>query len=359
MKKIHLIVAARPNFMKIAPLYHALSMQAWADPVIVHTGQHYDRNMFADFFRDLGLPVPHISLNVGSGSHAKQTGGVMIAYEKVLLESRPDLVVVVGDVNSTVACTLAAVKLGVPTAHLEAGLRSYDRTMPEEINRVVTDSIADHLWTPSPDGDANLIKEGISTEKIHMVGNIMIDSLVMMTPAIEMEDARVRFGLNCHDYGVVTLHRPSNVDDAETLATLCKALRQIADKTRLIFPVHPRTAKHLEAFGLIGPLSSHENIVLTEPLGYKAFMNLVFGTHFVITDSGGLQEETTYLGIPCVTLRPNTERPVTVDQGTNVLGRPATLEADLELAKRKNGHTVPELWDGMTAQRVVDLVRAI
>jgi UDP-N-acetylglucosamine 2-epimerase (non-hydrolysing) len=342
--------------MKIAPLYHAFSRQKWARPVIVHTGQHYDRNMFADFFRDLGLPDPHVSLGLGSGTHAEQTGGVMIAYEKVLFESRPDLVIVVGDVNSTVACTLAAVKLGIRTAHLEAGLRSFDRTMPEEINRVVTDAIADHLWTPSRDGDTNLLREGVDPEKIRMVGNIMIDSLVMMTPAIEAEDARWRFGLEGSDYGVVTLHRPSNVDDKDTLATLCQALRRIADRTPLIFPVHPRTRKQLDAFGLADHLARHKNIILTEPLGYKAFMNLVFGARFAVTDSGGLQEETTYLGIPCVTLRPNTERPVTVDQGTNVLGTPDTLEADLEKAMAKKGRTVPEMWDGRTADRVVELV---
>jgi len=359
MKTIHLIAAARPNFMKIAPLYHALSTKVWADPIIVHTGQHYDRNMFAEFFRDLGLPDPHIGLGVGSGSHAEQTGGVMIAYEKTLLENRPDLVIVVGDVNSTVACTLAAVKLGIPTAHLEAGLRSFDRTMPEEINRVVTDAIADHLWTPSPDGDANLIREGIPPEKIRMVGNIMIDSLVMMRPVIEKEGTQSRFGLNNHPYGVVTLHRPSNVDDAHTLSILCQALQRIARETRLIFPVHPRTQKMLQAFDLSGHLTSHPNITLTEPLAYKAFMNLVFGSRFAITDSGGLQEETTYLGIPCVTLRPNTERPVTVDQGTNHLGRPETLEHDLESAMAKTGCRVPDMWDGNTANRVAALVQAM
>jgi UDP-N-acetylglucosamine 2-epimerase (non-hydrolysing) len=359
LKTIHLIAAARPNFMKIAPLYHALFRQKWAGPIIVHTGQHYDRNMFLDFFRDLELPDPHISLGIGSGSHAEQTGGVMIAYEKVLFGSQPDLVIVVGDVNSTVACTLAAVKMGIPTAHLEAGLRSFDRTMPEEINRVVTDAIADHLWTPSRDGDANLVREGVASEKIRMVGNIMIDSLVRMTPAIEREGARKRFGLQDGNYGVVTLHRPSNVDNKETLTVLCGALQRIADQIPLVFPVHPRTQKQLDAFELSDLLANHKNIILTEPLGYKAFMNLVFGARFAVTDSGGLQEETTYLGIPCVTLRPNTERPVTVNQGTNVLGRPDTLEADLEKALAKKGRDVPEMWDGHTADRVVELVHGL
>lgn len=359
MTKIHLIGAARPNFMKIAPLYHAFTRELWADVRIVHTGQHYDRNMSSDFFRDLALPEPHISLGVGSGTHAEQTGGVMIAYEKVLFASRPDLTIVVGDVNSTIACTLAAVKLGIPTAHLEAGLRSFDRTMPEEINRVVTDAIADHLWTPSRDADANLLHEGISREKIHLVGNIMIDSLVMMTPVIEKDVIRTRLGVKNHPYGVVTLHRPSNVDDPAALGTLCRALMRIATGTRLVFPVHPRTHKQLKRFSLYDCLTSHGNIALTEPLPYNAFMNLVFGARFAITDSGGVQEETTYLGIPCVTLRPNTERPVTIDQGTNVLGRPETLEQDLESAMAKRGRAIPEMWDGKTAERVVGLVGAL
>ena len=356
---IHLIAAARPNFMKIAPLYHALAKQEWAEPIIVHTGQHYDRNMFADFFSDLALPDPHISLGVGSGSHAEQTGGVMIAYERVLKESRPDLVIVVGDVNSTIACTLAAAKLCIPTAHLEAGLRSFDRTMPEEINRVVTDRIADYLWTPSRDGDTNLLSEGISQKKICMVGNIMIDSLVMMTPAIERENARAKFALFEHEYGVATLHRPSNVDTFSTLEILCKSLMQLAEDKKLIFPVHPRTYKQLQAFNVLNLLEEHSNIILTEPLGYKAFMNLVFGADYVVTDSGGLQEETTYLGIPCVTLRPNTERPVTLEKGTNVLGTPGNLKADLAKAFAKAGRSVPELWDGNTAYRVVEVINKL
>ncbi|MBW1947748.1 MAG: UDP-N-acetylglucosamine 2-epimerase (non-hydrolyzing) [Deltaproteobacteria bacterium] len=359
MKTIHLVSAARPNFMKIAPLYHALSRQDWAHPVIVHTGQHYDKNMFADFFKDLGLPGPHINLGVGSGTHAEQTGRVMIAYEKVLMADRPDLVVVAGDVNSTAACALAAVKLGIRVAHLEAGLRSFDRTMPEEINRVVTDSIADYLWTPSRDGNENLLREGIASEKITMVGNIMIDSLVMMTPAIRAEQERERIGLESGLYGVVTLHRPSNVDDRGTLYELCKALGRIAEKTPLVFPVHPRTHNQLERFGLLHLLADSKGIILTEPMGYKAFMNLVFGCRFAITDSGGLQEETTYLLIPCVTLRSNTERPVTVTQGTNILGTPRTLEKDLEEVMGRKVDGAPEFWDGNTAQRVVKAIKSI
>jgi UDP-N-acetylglucosamine 2-epimerase (non-hydrolysing) len=358
-KTIHLIAAARPNFMKIAPLYHALAKEAWANPVIVHTGQHYDLNMSDAFFRDLSLPAPHIHLGVGSGSHAEQTGGVMIAYEKVLLREKPDLVVVVGDVNSTVACSLAAVKLGVKVAHLEAGLRSFDRTMPEEINRLVTDSIADYLWTPSADGNENLLREGVDPAKITMVGNIMIDSLVMMTPAIREEKTRANLGLVDKDYGVVTLHRPSNVDNLDILSHLCDALLRVSQKTSLVFPVHPRTAKNLREFGLYDRIHAAPGIILTEPLGYKAFMNLIFGCKFVITDSGGVQEETTYLKIPCLTLRPNTERPLTVTEGTNKLSTPDRIEADLEELIARKSLKTPVLWDGKTAERVVQKINAI
>ncbi|QCQ23382.1 UDP-N-acetylglucosamine 2-epimerase (non-hydrolyzing) [Desulfoglaeba alkanexedens ALDC] len=357
-KIIHLIAAARPNFMKIAPLYHALAKEEWANPVIVHTGQHYDLNMSDTFFRDLNLPDPHIYLNVGRGTHAEQTGGVMIAYEKILLENRPDLVVVVGDVNSTVACSLAAVKLGIKVAHLEAGLRSFDRTMPEEINRIVTDAIADYLWTPSPDGNENLLHEGVDPAKITMVGNIMIDSLVMMTPAILREKTREDLGVDDKDYGVVTLHRPANVDSPDILLNLCDALIRVSEKTSLVFPVHPRTAKNLREFGLYEHLSNAKGIILTEPLGYNAFMNLVFGCKFVITDSGGVQEETTYLKIPCLTLRPNTERPITVTQGTNHLSTPDKIEADLKKVVEQDRHNTPLFWDGRTAARVVDIIKA-
>jgi len=239
--KIHLIAAARPNFMKIAPLYHALKKESWAHPYVVHTGQHYDLNMSDIFFQDLGLPEPDIHLGVGSGSHAEQTGKVMIAYEKVLIKSCPDLVVVVGDVNSTIAAALAAVKLGIKVAHLEAGLRSFDRTMPEEINRLVTDTLADILWTPSVDGDENLIKEGVSPEKIQRVGNIMIDSLEMMRKKIEQQEVNQEFGLKPRAYGLVTLHRPANVDNSDILDKLCHSLNNIANKIPIIFPVHPRT----------------------------------------------------------------------------------------------------------------------
>jgi UDP-N-acetylglucosamine 2-epimerase (non-hydrolysing) len=356
-KTIHLIAAARPNFMKIAPLYHALKKADWAEPAIMHTGQHYDLNMSEAFFKDLLLPEPHFHLGVGSGSHAEQTGQVMIEYEKLLLKQRPDLAVVVGDVNSTVACTLAAVKLGVKTAHLEAGLRSFDRSMPEEINRILTDSIADILWTPSPDGDANLLREGVAPEKIERVGNIMIDSLEMMRPRILAENAAAKYGLKNGAYGAVTLHRPSNVDQPETLKRLCDALQRIALDLPLVFPVHPRTKKNLEAFGLYAELAAAPGIHLDGPVSYIPFMNLVFNCRLAITDSGGIQEETTYLGIPCLTLRPNTERPVTVTEGTNRLCKVEEVAAlAFSAMTREAAPGPPALWDEKTAGRVASSI---
>ena len=355
--------------MKIAPLYHALKKEDWAEPIIVHTGQHYDAAMSDAFFMDLELPDPDYHLGIGSGSHAEQTGGVMIAYEKMLIETRPDMVVTVGDVNSTLACTLAAVKISVNrseaaktgktgrplVAHLEAGLRSFDRTMPEEINRIVTDSIADILWTPSQDGADNLLQEGIAKEKIVSVGNIMIDSLEMLRPKIEAENAAKKYGLENGSFVLVTLHRPSNVDAREILKPLCDSLRRIAKKIPLIFPVHPRTLKNLEAYNLLNSLSQAEGIYIDEPIRYIEFMNLVFNSRLLITDSGGIQEETTYLGIPCLTLRPNTERPITITQGTNRLCSTENVEETIKevLEKKKSESKVPEFWDGKTAERVV------
>lgn len=352
-KTIHLIAAARPNFMKIAPLYHELLRHLWAEPLIVHTGQHYDLNMSDIFFQNFRLPQPHINLGAGSGTHAEQTGRVMIEYEKILMNDPPALVVVVGDVNSTVAATLAAVKLGIRTAHLEAGLRSFDRSMPEEINRVVTDSVADILWTPSPDGNENLSKEGIPDEKVTFVGNIMIDSLEMARETIETLEVCSRFGFAPGGYGLVTLHRPSNVDDREILERLCRELVFISEKLPLIFPVHPRTRARLTEFD-IQLLDRARGIHLTDPLGYEEFMSLVFQSRLIITDSGGVQEETSYLKIPCLTLRPNTERPVTVTEGTNSLCTAEHLQEKVNSVLDgtfKEG-IVPDLWDGRTAQRV-------
>lgn len=352
---VHLIAAARPNFMKIAPLYHALAATDWCEPKIVHTGQHYDFNMSDAFFRDLGLPEAHFHLGVGSGSHAEQTGGVMIAYEKVCLENRPDWIVVVGDVNSTAACAIVGAKLWIPVAHLEAGLRSGDRRMPEEINRLLTDSIADLLWTPSSDGDENLLREGVAADKIDMIGNVMIDSFELLRERIEASDARQKLDIDGEEYAVLTLHRPSKVDEPEVLSVIVDALEKIAVEQRLIFSSHPRTLRNLSEFNLLERIERHMGIELLDPVPYIDFMNLITGSAFVITDSGGLQEETTYLGIPCITLRENTERPVTISLGTNLLAEPDELlhlVQEIRSDRWQKGEC-PPLWDGQAAQRAV------
>jgi len=359
-KIIHLIAAARPNFMKIAPLYHALKMESWVDPVIIHTGQHYDLNMSDSFFRDLRLPEPHLHLEVGSGTHAEQTGRVMIGYEKVVVELRPDLVVVVGDVNSTMAVTLAAVKLGIKVAHLEAGLRSLDRTMPEEINRIVTDSLADILWTPSPDADQNLKNEGVDKNKIKMVGNIMIDSFEFLRDKIEKENTLAQFDLKPKEFVLVTLHRPSNVDERLKLEKIFELLIETSETYNVLFPMHPRTKKRVKEFGLSEMFNGHKQLITLEPLNYIRFMNLVLNSKLLITDSGGIQEETTYLGIPCLTLRENTERPITISQGTNRLVNLSNINFHIEDILKGNNKigSIPELWDGQTASRVVNDIKS-
>lgn len=354
--KVHLIAAARPNFMKVAPLYHALRGTDWCHAQIVHTGQHYDVNMSDVFFQDLGLPEPHFHLNVGSGSHAEQTAGVMLAYEKVCLHNRPDWIVVVGDVNSTAACSLVGTKLWIPVIHLEAGLRSGDRSMPEEINRLVTDAIADVLWTPSADANDNLMAEGIPAEKIDLIGNIMIDSFEMLRGRIEAENTRSELDLAAERYALVTLHRPSNVDSEDDLAPIVDELVKVAKDIPVVFVAHPRTLKNLHRFGLKKKLSSKKRVMLLEPLPYVKFMNVVTGAKVVITDSGGLQEETTYLDIPCLTMRENTERPITVTQGTNRLVCAENLSKTVckVLAGNWRQGTCPPLWDGKTSDRAVE-----
>jgi UDP-N-acetylglucosamine 2-epimerase (non-hydrolysing) len=356
---IHLIAAARPNFMKIAPLYHALHAESWCEPKIVHTGQHYDANMSDAFFEDLQLPKPHIHLGVGRGSHAEQTGNVMIAYEKICMESRPDWIVVVGDVNSTLACALVGTKLLIPVAHLEAGLRSGDRTMPEEINRLATDAISDVLWTPSPDGDEHLLAEGVAPDKIRRVGNIMIDSFELMRPKIEAAGVPAKYGLSSKGYGIVTLHRPSNVDHKAQLELIVDRLISVSGRLPLVFPVHPRTRQRLQEFGLAAKLEACARIHLLEPCAYVEFMSLVVDCGMAITDSGGIQEETSYLGIPCLTLRDNTERPITVTAGTNRLVKPHDLEQSVVEALERESLAKPiPLWDGHAAKRVVNDLRA-
>jgi UDP-N-acetylglucosamine 2-epimerase (non-hydrolysing) len=357
LKILH-VVGARPNFMKVGPIMREMARyRDRFEQVLVHTGQHYDEAMSKVFFVDLGLPEPDFYLGVGSGSHAVQTARVMTAFEPILLEQAPDLTIVVGDVNSTLACALVAAKLLVPVAHVEAGLRSGDRTMPEEINRILTDQIADHLFTTSRGAGENLEREGVPTEKIHFVGNVMIDTLLQHSrKALEL-DISHHYGLERSSYALLTLHRPSNVDKRETLDGILEALERIAGRLPILFPAHPRTVERLDEFGFRERLASATRIHLVEPLGYIEFLSLMANARVVLTDSGGIQEETTILGVPCLTLRENTERPVTITEGTNQLvGRETdrivgAVDGVLE-SGRPDGR-IPELWDGHAAERLV------
>ncbi len=359
MLKVLNIVGARPNFMKIAPIVEAMRRRARRfQPLVVHTGQHYDAQMSDAFFRDLGLPEPDVYLGVGSGSHAVQTAKVMIEFEPVVLEQKPDWVLVVGDVNSTIACALVCSKLGIKVAHVEAGLRSRDRTMPEEINRILTDQISDLLLTPSGDGDENLKAEGIDEHKIRFVGNVMIDSLFnQLKRAEEVSKIREKLSVDGKDYAVLTLHRPSNVDDKETFSRLLDAIENINERLPVIFPVHPRTHGRISEFGFE---ERAKKLMLIEPLGYLDFMRLYSGARLVLTDSGGIQEETTALGIPCLTLRENTERPITVTMGTNKIVGTDTEKIEREAfnalseSREKTPAQIPPLWDGKTAERICD-----
>ncbi len=350
------VVGARPNFMKAAPLIKEIGKAAGngLEHKLLHTGQHYDDSMSDVFFRELGIPAPDFNLQVGSGTHAQQTARIMLAFEPICAQEKPDWVVVVGDVNSTLACTLVAAKLGIKVAHVEAGLRSFDRTMPEEINRVITDAIADLLLTPSADADANLHREGVAASRIRLVGNIMIDTLVANLPRAHSSDVLARMGLESKSYAYVTLHRPSNVDEPANLGRIMDELGRMAARVPIVFPIHPRTMNMIKASDISA--SGNANLKLIDPIGYLESLLLTENARFVLTDSGGIQEESTYLGTPCLTLRPNTERPITIELGTNKLTRLDTLSSDIEeiLQGRRRAGQIPPFWDGRTAERVLD-----
>jgi len=363
--KVINVVGARPNFMKVAPIVAAMKARpAKFQPLVVHTGQHYDADMSDSFFRDLQLPQPDTHLGVGSGSHAAQTAAVMERFEPVVLREKPDWVLVVGDVNSTIACALVCVKLGVKVAHVEAGLRSRDRTMPEEINRLLTDQISDLLFTPSHDADENLRAEGIPEERIRFVGNVMIDSLQQNLERARQSTVRTDLGMHDRDYAVMTLHRPSNVDVPETFARILSALESITERLPVVFPVHPRTRKTIAALGLSERVGAMKNLRVIDPLGYLDFLALYSQARLVLTDSGGIQEETTALGIPCLTLRENTERPITVELGTNVVvGTDTTRIVSAAWAALNGaGRNIvqpPPLWDGHTSERILDVLEEL
>jgi UDP-N-acetylglucosamine 2-epimerase (non-hydrolysing) len=361
VKLLH-VVGARPNFMKVAPVIRAACARPGIHQVLVHTGQHYDHAMSDAFFRDLDLPAPDVNLGVGSGTHATQTGRIMVEFEPVLDQHRPDWVLVYGDVNSTIACALVAAKKGIRIAHVEAGLRSRDREMPEELNRILTDQLADLCLTPSRDGDENLRAEGIAEQRIVLVGNVMVDTLLHLLDRARETRSPERFGVGGQRYAFVTLHRPSNVDSRETLTELLGALEELAGEMPVIFPIHPRTRSRIAEFGLSDMASG---VRLVDPLGYLETVSLVERSTLVLTDSGGLQEETTVLGIPCITARPNTERPVTITQGSNRLvasTRVAVHQAIQDvLTHSSNGSSQPrrpELWDGHAGVRVVQAIEA-
>ena len=355
------VVGARPNFMKIAPIIEEIKKHEDMEYILVHTGQHYNKEMSAVFFDDLKLPRPDVYLGVGSGSHAEQTARIMLAFEKVLVQEKPDLVIVVGDVNSTIACSLVAVKLQIKVAHIEAGLRSFNWEMPEEINRVLTDRIADFLFTTERDANNNLEKEGIPKEKIFFVGNVMIDTLMKNKKKAEEKSTILKkLGLEKDKYAAMTLHRAEIVDKKEALANILSAIDRIQENTKLVYPIHPRTNKRIKEFGFEKILDKMKNLMVIYPLGYLDFLKLMSDSKFVLTDSGGVQEETTVLRIPCLTLRNETERPVTVEQGTNIIvgtDKERIIEESMKIlqGKRKSGE-IPELWDGGAAERIVDIL---
>jgi len=361
MIKVICAAGARPNFMKIAPLMRAFKKSGNFDVLLVHTGQHYDENMSKLFFEDLNIPRPDINLEAGSGSHAHQTAKIIERFEPVVLDFQPDYVLVVGDVNSTIACGLVAVKLGVKLIHVEAGLRSFDRTMPEEINRMLTDAISDLLFVTEQSGVDNLLREGIDSKKIHFVGNVMIDTLLANREKAQISDILEHLGLSPREYGVVTFHRPSNVDDLKKFGEIIAAFEQITKELKLVFPIHPRTRNNIKGSNLEKRIEAMDNLLLLEPVGYLDFLCLMSNAAIVLTDSGGIQEETTILGVPCMTLRKTTERPVTITEGTNRLVSITTediLKNYREIIngdKDKNG-CIPKFWDGKAAQRIARII---
>jgi len=357
---IVIVAGARPNFVKVAPIMQALKKRLALKVTLVHTGQHYDEAMSSVFFKDLAMPEPDVYLGVGSGKHGEQTGKVLAAFEDVLSEKPADIVIVVGDVNSTVACALTAAKCQIPVAHVEAGLRSFDRTMPEEINRVVTDALADYLFTPSADADQNLIREGVPKERIYRVGNVMIDTLRRYEQDARARKIPTKFNLRSGSYAVCTLHRPSNVDSEQELRGVVEVLEGLLDHCDVVFPIHPRTRKRLDEYGLMSLLHQSGRLQAIEPLGYLDFLGLLAEAALVLTDSGGIQEETTALGVPCLTVRLHTERPVTVTQGTNVV-----VGTDPDAILRAAGRalagdwprgTIPQGWDGCAAERIAEIL---
>ena len=362
-KKVFLVAGGRPNFMKIAPIYEEMKKYpSYFKPVIVHTGQHYDQNMSDIFFKNLGLNKPDIFLGVGSGNHGQQTGKIMIEFEKKLLTEKPDLVVVVGDVNSTLACSVAAVKQQIKVAHVESGLRSFDRTMPEEINRIVTDAVSDILFTASKNDETNLFNEGIPKNKIFFVGNVMIDSLHKIKNVADKSRILKKLGIKEKNYVVLTIHRPSNVDDKEKLENILNALEIIQKDISIVFPVHPRTMKMIKKFRMLSFLKSMSNLLITKPLGYLDFARLMASSKLIMTDSGGIQEETTILNIPCLTLRESTERPITVSRGTNAIVGNSTKKILLEVDKildsnyRAKSNRTPKFWDGKASSRIAKVL---
>jgi len=368
-KKIIIVAGARPNFMKIAPICERIKEKKSLFPKLVHTGQHYDPKMSKVFFEDLGIPSPDINMEIGSCSHAVQTAKIMEGFEKILISEKPDLTLVVGDVNSTIACALTSVKMGISVGHVEAGLRSFDRSMPEEINRVLTDSISEILFTTEPSGKVNLLKEGIPSGKIFFVGNPMIDSLFEHWETAKKSCILEKMKLNEKEFGLITLHRPSNVDHREKFGGILKGLQQVSKKIPLIFPCHPRTLKNIQLFEINGFVNGsgkgahHSGITLIEPLGYIDFLKIMGAARIVFTDSGGIQEETTILGVPCLTLRDNTERPITISEGTNKLISSDANSIELESLKVLEtpfSHSPKiELWDGKAGKRIVDILENI